>query len=47
MVTCPTELVFSGKSKNCVWADEAGRTGCSTAGGKFWVGEWVKVWIVV
>ncbi|XP_063840586.1 protein obstructor-E-like [Scylla paramamosain] len=33
LVTCPTGLVFSGKSNNCVWADEAGRAGCSTPGG--------------
>nr|ANJ46028.1 peritrophin 1 [Eriocheir sinensis] len=30
LVTCPVGLVFNTKTNNCVWADEAGRTGCAS-----------------
>ena len=32
MYTCPAGLVFNPKTGICTWADEAGRTGCSSEG---------------
>jgi Chitin binding Peritrophin-A domain len=32
MYTCPVGLVFNPKTGICTWADEAGRTGCSSEG---------------
>lgn len=32
MYTCPEGLVFSPKTGICTWADQAGRSGCSSEG---------------
>lgn len=32
MYTCPQGLVFSPKTGICTWADQAGRSGCSSEG---------------
>lgn len=32
MYTCPAGLVFNPRTGICTWADEAGRTGCSSEG---------------